>query len=773
VSKNYEKYKSLLDIDNEKSYINKLQELYIYDENFNTSIEISVIFQICLILVTLEDMYKITSLKDYFKKIKTQSNNSDNEKNESKEIKLEEDKGKKGEKREPLVIFPNPLNGNAYQSGNFRSESMLLDDCEMETNYIKGSHLNNTQNRIILREINDSPYTLLKENYRKIKQKKDEEKERKKNLLKEKNKRKTKLDKDNLNFDSIFVKAIYYFLFSLVSKVEIRMILNDENTNNNNENVNNVKFLANKVSKELLKLKNENKRLSMIEEANKPIKNDEFKYQFDLEKGDEKEEIENNGNKKAYFIKPYLSFHLSETTKHYFINNVDRTYISNKYSSLISFSDYCIFEMMYNLRFVNNNNIIKRLSNIDFYYMQVINYILILFENALIIFHYYRSPSLSQEEYYVVEKEILYKRFGDVVAIIIIKMALTVFVLFIWFYCKFVITYQRNIIFKGNHNFIFRKSSVNPQNINQPTIVNFFQNEGYLLETMNLINKNLSILSKIKIALFDSILANLEINIFIFSFFLDLLFILVGSPIFLSIEVLFIVVIFPFLLNILRAFTDNFTGLISSLFFSYCMLYVYSWIAIFYLRDQYPFFDIIEYQSETYIDEPFCHSSIQCLLIFMNYGFRYGIAIGDESPVISYRFGTTTFILRFIYDITYYNLVTMIMWDVIYALIVDSFGVLRDETYKYENDKENICFICQLTKDGCLLKNIDFDYHVKNDHNIWNYVDFLCYLHLYDPNNFSRVENYVWEKLIEKDFGWIPIDNNANDDDDDEDEDED
>jgi hypothetical protein len=192
VSKNYEKYKSLLDIDNEKSYINKLQELYIYDENFNTSIEISVIFQICLILVTLEDMYKITSLKDYFKKIKTQSNNSDNEKNESKEIKLEEDKGKKGEKREPLVIFPNPLNGNAYQSGNFRSESMLLDDCEMETNYIKGSHLNNTQNRIILREINDSPYTLLKENYRKIKKKKDEEKKRKKNFIKKKNKRKNK-----------------------------------------------------------------------------------------------------------------------------------------------------------------------------------------------------------------------------------------------------------------------------------------------------------------------------------------------------------------------------------------------------------------------------------------------------------------------------------------------------------------------------------------------------------------------------------------------------
>ena len=768
LSKNYDKYKYLLDIKNEKSYIKKLKNLYIYDQDFNTSIEITVVFQICLILMTLEDMYKITTLKDYFKKIKTQNNISDVEKSEQKETKIEKNKEEKGE---PLVIFRNPLiNANSHQFGNYRSDSMLLDDCEMETNYLKGAHLNNTQNRIILREINDSPYTLLKENYSKIKSKKDEEKEKNKKLKKEK--KKTKLGKDCLNLDSVFVKAIYYFLVSLVSKVEIRMESNTENTNNNNntEKDNIVKLIANKVAKELLKLKNGNRRLSSIQ-VEETIKNkDGFSYQLDLEKDDQKEEIENNGNKTTFFIKPYLSFHLSETTKHYFINNVDRSHISNKYSSLISFSDYCIFEMMYNLKYVNNSKIIKKLSNIDLYYMQVINYILILIENMLIIYHYYRSSSLSLEKYYVIEKDILYKRFGDILVIIFIKMFLTVVVLFIWFYCKFIITYQRNIIFKDNHNFIFRKSGENPQNINQPTIVNFFQNDGSLTETMELINKDISILSRIKIAVFDSILANIEINIFIFSFILDLLFILVGSPLFLSIQALFIVGIFPLLLNILRAFTDNFTGLISSLFLSYCMLYVYSWIAIFYLRDQYQFWDILEYQSGTYIDEPFCHSSIQCLLIFMNYGFRYGIAIGDESPIISYRFGATNFILRFIYDITYYNLVTMIMWDVIYALIVDSFGILRDETYKYENDKENKCYICQLTRDGCLLKNIDFNYHVKNDHNIWNYVDFLCYLHLYDPNNFSRVENFVWEKLIENDFGWIPIDNNANDDDDEEDE---
>ena len=156
----------------------------------------------------------------------------------------------------------------------------------------------------------------------------------------------------------------------------------------------------------------------------------------------------------------------------------------------------------------------------------------------------------------------------------------------------------------------------------------------------------------------------------------------------------------------------------------------------------------------------------------MNYGFRYGIAVGDINPVISYKDNAKDFILRFIYDMTYYNLVTMIMWDVIWALIVDSFGGLRDETYSYENDKENVCFICQLSRDGCLIKSIDFEDHINGEHNVWNYVDFLCYLHLYDANNFSRVEGFVWDKLIEKDFGWIPIDNDANDSEE-EDEDED
>ena len=70
------------------------------------------------------------------------------------------------------------------------------------------------------------------------------------------------------------------------------------------------------------------------------------------------------------------------------------------------------------------------------------------------------------------------------------------------------------------------------------------------------------------------------------------------------------------------------------------------------------------------------------------------------------------------------------MGNVTFGLIVDTFGSLRDDTYKYEEDRKNKCFICQLTRDRCLLKDIDYEKHIKNEHNLWSYIDFLCYLHL-------------------------------------------
>ena len=238
-----------------------------------------------------------------------------------------------------------------------------------------------------------------------------------------------------------------------------------------------------------------------------------------------------------------------------------------------------------------------------------------------------------------------------------------------------------------------------------------------------------------------------------------------GNPIILSIELLFIVGIYPSLLNIFRAFMVKFSSLLICLFFTYCIIYIYSWVSIFYLRNAIVFEDPLEYSSRTRLIEPFCHSSVQCFLMLISYGSRPVGGIGDVLPVISFKNDFNIFVARVFFDMSFYILVLIIMGNVTMGLIVDSFGVLRDESYKQENDKNNKCFICQISRDGCLLKNINFDYHVKYEHNIWNYVDFLCYLHLYDLNNLTKIESFVWDKLIGKNYEWIPIEDNAGDDD--------
>ena len=97
------------------------------------------------------------------------------------------------------------------------------------------------------------------------------------------------------------------------------------------------------------------------------------------------------------------------------------------------------------------------------------------------------------------------------------------------------------------------------------------------------------------------------------------------------------------------------------------------------------------------------------------------------------------------------------MTNLIFGIIVDSFANFRGSTDDSENDKQNVCFICQLTRDDAINKNIDFNKHVREVHDMWNYVYFLTYLHINNSNNFKMLETSVWDRLEESDTSWIPI----------------
>ena len=806
VNKDYEKYHNLLNINNMDSYKKKLELLYMFEEDFRASIEINVILQICIIIIIFEDIYGITMLKEQYdneqinniikkknikeEKVKEEieklfikdgdinvdSNENDNandKKNNNiiigKNKKVEEDNNK-------VVYYNNNITNN--NTNNISNTIAPLKTKLPQYNHLSTSYVNLNEDLNIQKDENNNNFLniiTLKENPKLKKYKKEKElnqslyqnifnfykkfifeKIEKRNA--EPKKKKTKLDKENLNLNSIFAISVYKFLFSLIKKVEINSDI-DYNTNNYTKKINNRRKYIFQVTKEIsqniIDLKNNDKYLSnkLVNENSDILEENIQNISKDINMKLLDEESEEK--RIAFFIKPYLSFHLSKQAKDFFLNNVDRTSAENKYKSLVLFSDYCIFEMLYNMKFINTSKFFILLSKISFYYLQVINYFLIIIENALLIYHYYKDYSLDYYEYNEIDKSILFIKFKDIVIIIVIKLLLIVFTFIIWSYFKLILEFQRNVIFHEEKNFIFFDSEEQTQNIHNPIIVEYFQRDGSLFKVWKLINRNLGFFNKIKILIFDTILFNIDINIFLLSFILNILFLILGDPLILSIEVLFIVGIFPSLINILKSFTSKLWSFCACMILNYLIVYIYNWIIIFYMRDAFVFIDIIDYKSKEYIDEPFCHSSIQCFLTLINHGIR---AVGlDIVPVLSYKNDINMFIGKFIYDITFNIFVVMIMGSIPFELIVGTFGELRDEAYNYEYDKKNICFICQISRDGCLLKNIDFDKHIKEEHNLWNYINFLIYLHLNNPNDFSRNEEFVWDKILEKNLGWFPI----------------
>ena len=139
-------------------------------------------------------------------------------------------------------------------------------------------------------------------------------------------------------------------------------------------------------------------------------------------------------------------------------------------------------------------------------------------------------------------------------------------------------------------------------------------------------------------------------------------------------------------------------------------------------------------------------------------GFRSGGGIGDQLPFASWQQDTSFYIIHFFFKMTFYIFIILILSNSCFGIIIDAFSDLRDRTTAIEEDRKNICFICQLSRDNSLNKGINFDQHTKKQHYPWDYVYFITHLFLNYPNDFNSSEYYAWEKITTSinDVGWIP-----------------
>lgn len=114
----------------------------------------------------------------------------------------------------------------------------------------------------------------------------------------------------------------------------------------------------------------------------------------------------------------------------------------------------------------------------------------------------------------------------------------------------------------------------------------------------------------------------------------------------------------------------------------------------------------------------------------------------------------------------------LIVVNMFAGIIIDTFGSLREKDKEKDEDVRDKCFVCgndryiynndsvfnfiRETFDRKTELKGGFIGHIKIDHYMWNYVNYIAYLKEKDSTDYTGIESYISEKLEENDVSWFP-----------------
>jgi inositol 1,4,5-triphosphate receptor type 3 len=123
---------------------------------------------------------------------------------------------------------------------------------------------------------------------------------------------------------------------------------------------------------------------------------------------------------------------------------------------------------------------------------------------------------------------------------------------------------------------------------------------------------------------------------------------------------------------------------------------------------------------------------------------------------ISYQENTKYFV-RYFFDLLIFVVVNIILMNVIFGIIIDTFAELRDKKKYIDNDIKNICSVCSLNRQLFDKFAQGFEHHVVHEHNPWNYLFYIFGLRKKDSTEYDGLESYVSEMQLMEDISWIPM----------------
>ena len=163
------------------------------------------------------------------------------------------------------------------------------------------------------------------------------------------------------------------------------------------------------------------------------------------------------------------------------------------------------------------------------------------------------------------------------------------------------------------------------------------------------------------------------------------------------------------------------------------------------------FFSMINYRWFT--DKETCKTYSECFFDMLNSGIRGGAGMGFGIRKI----GQKGYYIEFLLEMIIFILVSLVLYNIITGIIVDSFQKLKDQESEENEMKENTCYICSLHREKFEKKGIKFENHTEQEHNVINYFNYIYKVEMTDESELNSLDYQVMQSIKNKRTDFFPI----------------
>ena len=146
---------------------------------------------------------------------------------------------------------------------------------------------------------------------------------------------------------------------------------------------------------------------------------------------------------------------------------------------------------------------------------------------------------------------------------------------------------------------------------------------------------------------------------------------LIVSKIYLSFLLLDIISLSPNLKNVIKAFTMKARAISITFMFGIIQIFVYTAVT-YYSRLK---SKLVYVETDTL---EMCENFFHCFVMTINFGMRSGGGIGEAVAYPQYVDNKEIYLFRTVFDMIFFLTIIIMLLEMIFGLIVDSFGELRE-----------------------------------------------------------------------------------------------